>query len=79
MAAQIHLSQQHSCSFDQLVSSCEQFRRNFEAERFGGLEIEHEFKFGRDLHRHLPRLCAFEDAINIGGRATKIIGGNDAV
>ena len=35
--------------FDHLVGDGEQCRRNFEPERLGGLEIEHELEFGR-LH-----------------------------
>ena len=47
--------------------------RHVEAERLGGLEIDHEFVLGRCLHRKVCGLLALEDAINIAGRAPKLI------
>jgi len=37
MAAAIRLSQQHSCSFDHLVGTAVQRKRDREAEHLGGL------------------------------------------
>jgi hypothetical protein len=36
-----------------------------EAERFGGLEVDHELVFGRRLHRQFGHLLALEDAIDV--------------
>ena len=38
-----------------------------EAERFAGLEVDHEFVLGRRLHRQVGRFLAFEDAIDVAG------------
>ena len=44
-----------------------------EAERLGGLEIDHQLELDRGLHGKLARLLALEDAVDIGRRAPKII------
>ena len=41
--------------------------RHGEAQRFGGLEVDHQFVLGRRLHRKVRGLRAFEDAVNIAG------------
>jgi hypothetical protein len=66
-------------SFDHLVGAGEQRRRNFQAERFGGLEIDGELEFDRRLNRELGRLGSFEDAIDVYGRAPKQIDKVDAI
>src|SRR5665811_483744 len=49
-------------------------RDSVEAERLGGLEIDHQLELDRGLDGKLARLDALEDAIGIGRRAPKIIG-----
>jgi hypothetical protein len=56
-------------SFDDLVGAREQRRRHVEAKRFGGLEVDHSSYLGRGLHRHVGRLLALEDAVDVFGRA----------
>ena len=50
-------------------------QRHVEAERRGGLEVDHQFELDGGLDRKLVRLRALEDAIGIGRRAPKIIRG----
>src|SRR5215813_2668177 len=50
---------------DHPVGDCEDARRNFKAERFGGLEVDDEFEFGRLHHRQVGGFDAFEDAAQI--------------
>src|SRR5262249_18330955 len=61
-------------SFDHLVGTGGERRRNVEGERFGGLGVYHQLEFGWRLHRQVSRLLAFENASDIGGGTPKEIG-----
>src|SRR5829696_1652197 len=55
-------------SFDHLVCAGEECGRYREAECFGGVEVDHEFDFGRLLDRKIGRLAALEDLVRLHGR-----------
>ena len=48
-------------SFNDIVGAGEDRRRDREAERVGGLEIDDELEFGRLLDRQIGRFGALED------------------
>ena len=68
-----------SVLFDHLVGASEKRVRNLEAERPGGLEIDHEFVPSRHLHRQVGGLLALEDAIDVAGRVPQTRGYRYAV
>ena len=51
--------------FDHLVGTGEQRGRHSEAERLGGLEVDHQLEFGRALHGQVGGLLALKDAIDV--------------
>src|SRR5262249_34853224 len=50
---------------DHLIGARKHRRRHGEAERFGGLEVDDQFVFGRRLHRQIAGFLPFEDAIDV--------------
>src|SRR5262249_51197579 len=59
---------------DQLVGDIKQFLWNAQAERFSGLEIDHEFVLGGSLDGKIAGLGAFEYLIHDGSRAARHLG-----
>src|SRR4051812_11015231 len=55
-------------SFDNLVGTQVERRREGDAERLGGLEIDYELELGRLQHWHICGLFALEDAADIDAR-----------
>jgi hypothetical protein len=59
--------------FDHLV--CQQLERvrHGEAERAGGLEINDQFVFERELNGQIARICASQNLINIGRGRSRLL------
>src|ERR1700756_4556273 len=51
-----------AASLDHLVGPCHHRRREVEAWRLRGLEVDDQLVFGRSLHRQIGRLLALENA-----------------
>jgi hypothetical protein len=60
-------------SFDHLVRAQQNRLRHSKAERLGRFDVDGHLEFDRQLNGKVRRLCATEDAIDIGGGATKDI------
>src|ERR1700730_3192550 len=60
-------------SFDHLVGTREQRWRHLDAERLGGLEVDHQFVLGRRLHRKVGGLLALENAVDVAGGALELV------
>src|SRR5262245_49038813 len=65
--------------FDHLVGAGEQRGRHSEAERLGGLEVDHQLELDQGLDGKLARFRALENAVHIYRRTPKIIGPVEAV
>jgi hypothetical protein len=60
-------------SFDHLVGTDEERCGNFEAERFGGLEVDHQLELDWCLDGKLARFRALEDAVGVQRRTSVLI------
>jgi hypothetical protein len=60
-----HAPQQIAKLFDHLGSADEQRGGDGEAERFGSLHVDDQLEFSRLLHRHVGRLGAFQNFIDV--------------
>src|SRR6516165_3130006 len=65
--------------FDHLVGANQNRWGYRKAKRLGGLEVQDHLEFCRKLHREIGRLRAAENAIDIGGGATKVVYRVDSV
>jgi hypothetical protein len=62
-----------SSSLDGIVGGGQQRRGHVQAERPGGLEINHELKFCRQLDRQIGRLGAFDNLVNVAGCMAELV------
>src|SRR5262249_47882944 len=69
----------HNQLFDHLGGAQQNRWRYRKAERLGGLEVQDHLELGRKLHREIARLLAAQDAIHVGGGATKVVSLVDSV
>jgi hypothetical protein len=60
-------------SSDHLVGAGEERGRHGEAERSRGLEVDHQFEFGRRLHWQVGWLLAPEDAVDVASGAPVLV------
>src|SRR5437879_1509755 len=59
--------------FDHLIGALLKMQRHIEAERLGGLEVDHQLELDWGLDGKLAWFRALEDAIDIGRRKPKLI------
>jgi len=59
---------------DHLAGAREQHWRHVEAERFGRLQVENELELGRLLDRQIGGLLAAQDAIDVRGSLSVLVG-----
>src|SRR5262249_5387593 len=59
--------------FDQFVGAAEHRLRHDDAKRLRGREVDNQFIFGRRLNRHVGRLLALQNAIDIAGCTSVLV------
>ena len=60
-------------SLDHFISRGQQRRRDGEAQRFGGLEVNDQLETRRLFDRQIAGLCAFQDLVDIADRAAEAV------
>jgi hypothetical protein len=55
------------------IPLAQQWQRDSQAERLGGLEVDDELEFGRVLDGQLGRLGAFQDLVDVGGGSPELL------
>src|SRR5262252_6226971 len=63
-----------SRSFDHLVGTRDERRRQLEPKRLGGLEVDSQLEFDRLLHREVGGLGALQNLMHVAGRAPEQVG-----
>src|SRR5215831_707254 len=79
MAAAIRLSQQHSCSLDNLVCEGKQRRWDVKIDGLRSSEVDHQIELCRHLHRKVGRLFALENPTDVNADAAIGIGDDGAI
>src|SRR5262249_11269014 len=59
---------------DHLIGQQEQGWRDHDSQRLGGLEVDHQLKFGRLLYREIGRLRTLENLVHTDGGAAIVLG-----